>query len=236
LQAGDAERARQIVTDNLTGQERDQALATLDRMVISRAIEKGKLDEVRQIVAGIRSKERRARALTLLAIAIAAKGDKKSALQFLDEARSLIDRQPDNDKELEALLEVARGYALVEPGRTFEMLDPLIDQANEMLAAAALLEKFGAGRGLFRKGEMLLLPGFANLGGVYAHFIKALTELARLNFDRTRATADKFGRDEVRLMARLIVSQSVLSDRLEKSNELEGANDLMMGSAVLVGY
>jgi hypothetical protein len=34
---------------------------------------------------------------------------------------------------------------LVEPSKTFELIDPLIDQADDMLAAAALLEKFGAG-------------------------------------------------------------------------------------------
>jgi hypothetical protein len=171
-----------------------------------------------------------------LAAGLAAKGDRKSALQLLDEARGLVNRQPDNQKEIEALLEVARGYALVEPARTFELIEPLIDQANDMLAAAALLEKFGSGQGIFRKGEMLLQPGLNNLGGQYARFIKALSELARVNFDRTRATADRFSRDEVRLMARLIIAQSVLADRPEASNEMDGASGLAGAGGILIGY
>jgi hypothetical protein len=235
LQKGDTDRARQVITENMSGQEREQALARLDRLVIMRAIDKGKLDEVKQLIAGIRSKERKASALAQLAVGVAVKGDKKGALMLLDEARSMIDRQPDNDKELEALLEVARGYALVEPSRTFELLDPLIDQANEMLAAAALLEKFGAGPGIFRKGEMVLMPGMSNMGSTYTRFLKALTELSRVSFDRTRATADRFSRDEVRLMARLIVAQSVLSDRQQKNSELEGLEGFGQGTAILMG-
>ena len=144
---------------------------------------------------------------------LATKGDRKGAGQLLEEARGLLDRQPDDEKEIEALLEVARGYALVEPAKTFEMVEPLIDQGNDMIAAAALLEKFGQGSGFFRKGEMLMTPGLSMAGGSYARYVKALAELARADFDRTRATADRFNRDETRLMARLLIARSILSDR-----------------------
>jgi hypothetical protein len=148
-------------------------------------------------------------------VSFALKGDKKAASQLLEEARGLVDRQPDNEKEIEALLEVARGFALVEPARTFEMIDPLIDQANDMLTAAALLEKFGQGGGVFRKGEMILVHGLSELGGAHARYVKALSELARVDFDRTKAAADRFNRDEVRLVARIVVARSILSDRLD---------------------
>src|SRR4029453_13665945 len=124
--------------------------------------------------------------LAELALLYAAKGDKKTAGGLLEEARGLLDRQPDNEREVEALLEVARGYALVEPAKTFELIDPLIDQANDMLTAAALLEKFGQGGGVFRKGEMIVWVGLGDLGGTYARYVKALSELARVDFDRTK--------------------------------------------------
>jgi hypothetical protein len=215
MQSGDAERARQVVNDNLSGQEREQMLAQVDGAAVSRAVGKGNLDEARGVVSHIKSKERRAGALAQLATAFAAKGDRKGAAQLLDEARGLLSRQPDNEREMAALLEVARGYALVEPAKTFEMIDPLIDQANDMLAAAALLEKFGAGQGMFRKGEMILSPGLSNINGMYARYVKALAELSRVDFDRTRSDADRFHHEEVRLMARLVIAQSILSDRLD---------------------
>ncbi|MDQ3743417.1 MAG: hypothetical protein M3444_03445 [Acidobacteriota bacterium] len=239
VQTGDTERARQVINDDLTGQEREQMLAQLDGAAISRAVEKGNLEDARAVISRIKSKERRAGALSELALAFAAKGDKKGAAQLLEEARALVSRQPDNEREVGALLEVARGYALVEPSKTFEMIDPLIDQANDMLAAAALLEKFGAGQGFFRKGEMILSPGMANLGGMYARYVKALAELARVDFDRTKTDAERFHHEEVRLMARLVISQSVLSDHLDAggtSGSGEGYAYGYVGGAILVSH
>jgi hypothetical protein len=233
FKAGEIEKARLIVTENLRGQERDQMLAFLDSAEVARAVEKGNTDDARAVVSRIKSKERRASALVELALMYAAKGDKKMAGGLLEEARGLLDRAPDNERAVEALLEVARGYALVEPAKTFEMIDPLIDQANDMMSAAALLEKFGAGAGLFRKGEMVLASNLSELSGSYARYVKALAELARVDFDRTRATADRFNRDEARLMARLIIARSILSDHLDPAGiSMSGA----VGSGIVVSY
>ncbi|HYE14922.1 MAG TPA: hypothetical protein VD968_10820 [Pyrinomonadaceae bacterium] len=214
-QSGETERARQVIADNLRGQEREQMTSLIDQQEVARAVAKGDTEAARAVVSRIKSKERRAGAMADLAVAFALKGDRKTALQMLEEARGLIDRQPDNEREVEALLEVARGYALVEPAKTFELIDPLIDQANDMLAAVALLEKFGAGGGAFKKGEMILSPALDGVGGHYARYVKALGELARVDFDRTKAAADRFGRDEARIAARLVVARSVLSDKPE---------------------
>jgi hypothetical protein len=217
FQSGETEKARQVVAENLSGQEREQMLAYMDQAEVARAAEKGDPEAIRAVASRIKSKERRAGALAELAVALAAKGDKKAAAQLLEEARGLVDRQPDNQREVQALLEVARGYALVEPAKTFEIIDPLIDQANDMMSAAALLEKFGAGSGAFRKGELILALGLGDVGGTYERYVKALAELARLDFDRTRATADRFNRDEARLMARLIIARSLLSPQPDTS-------------------
>ncbi|MET0649593.1 MAG: hypothetical protein ABW208_23525 [Pyrinomonadaceae bacterium] len=234
LRAGEVERARAVVNENLRGQEREQMLFYLDNAEIARAVEKGNTDDARAMVSRIKSKEQRASALAELALVYAAKGDKKTAGGLLEEARGLIDRQPDNEREVGALLDVARGYALVEPAKTFEMIDPLIDQANDMMSAAALLEKFGAGTGMFRKGEMMLAPGLGEMGGMYERYVKALAELSRIDFDRTRATADRFNRDEARLMARLIVARSVLSDRLGAATQPFGGIGISAGGGGII--
>jgi hypothetical protein len=222
MHSGDVERARQVISDNMRGEERERMLWHVEQAEVALAAGKGDTDAAKGVVSRIKSKERRARALAELAVAFALKGDRKSASQLLEEARTLVDRHPDNEREMEALLEVARGYALVEPAKTFEMIDPLIDHANDLLTAAALLEKFGQGGGVFRKGEMILWPGLGELGGTYARYVKALAELSRVDFDRTRATADRFNRDEARLMARMVVARSVLSDRLDPPGALGG--------------
>jgi tetratricopeptide (TPR) repeat protein len=160
--AGEVEKARAIANENLRGQERDQLLAFLDNAEVERAVGKGNTDDARAVVSRIKSKERRASALAGLALAYAAKGDRKTAGGLLEEARSLLDRQPDNEREVEALLEVARGYALVEPAMTFELIDPLIDQANDMMSAAALLEKFGAGAACSARARWCPAPAWAS--------------------------------------------------------------------------
>lgn len=231
MQSGDVERARQVINDGLRGQEREQMLAYLDRAELERAIRKGDTEAAKAVVSRVKSKERRAAALSELAIAFAAKDDKKSAALLLEEARGLVERQPESEKGVEALLEVARGYALVEPSKTFELIDPLIDRANDLLTAAALLEKFGSGGGLFRKGEMLLSPTLEAAGGPYARYVKALAELARVDFDRTKTTADRLGRDEARLAARLVVARSVLSDRLDSNVPINGDIGVGLGAS-----
>ena len=221
------------MNENLRGPEREQMLASLDNTEVANAVEKGNTDDARGVVSRIKSKERRASALAELAVVYAAKGDRKTAGGLLEEARGLIDRQPDNEREIWALLDVARGYALVEPAKTFEMIDPLIDHANDMMSAAALLEKFGAGVGMFRQGEMMLAPGLGEMGGLYGRYVKALAELSRLDFDRTRQTADRFNRDEARLMARLILARSVLSDRLDAVASTPGGLGFVGGGIII---
>jgi len=222
MRSGDAERARQVVDERLRGRERDELIALIERAELARAIEKGDTEAAKAAASRVKSKERRAAALAELAIAFAAKDDRKSAALLLEEARSLVERQPESEKGVEALLEVARGYALVEPSKTFELIDPLIDQANDMLTAAALLNKFGAGGDLFRKGEMVITPTLDAAGGPYARFVKALAELSRVDFDRTKTAADRFNRDEARLAARLVVARSVLSDKLDAGGAFYG--------------
>lgn len=215
MQAGEVDRARQITKDNLSGAERDQMFARIDQLAIANAIKHKKLDDAKEIILRISSREARAGAFAELAAAIMmAQGDRKLALELLDEARKLINSPPANQKQIDALMQVAGAYALVEPTRAFELINPLIVQANEMIAAAALLDKFGSGQGLFKRGEMLLQHSFSAANGPYVQHLRKLTSLARADFERTKTAVDGFQRDEIRLMGRLLIAQSVLSDRL----------------------
>ncbi|MFN2512668.1 MAG: hypothetical protein ABR568_14760 [Pyrinomonadaceae bacterium] len=217
MQAGDVDRARQITKDNLSGAERDQMLARIDQLAIANAIKRNKIDEAKEIILRLSSSEARAGALAELAAAIIlAQGDRKLALELMDEARKLINSPPANQKQIDALMQVAGAYALVEPARAFELINPLIVQASEMIAAAALLDKFGSGQGLFKRGEMLLQHSFSAAQGPYVQHLRKLTSLARADFERTKTAVDGFQRDEIRLMGRLLIAQSVLSDRLGK--------------------
>jgi len=232
MQAGDVDRARQITKDNLSGAERDQMLARIDQLAIANAIKRNKIDDAKEIILRLSSGEARAGAFAELAAAIIlAQGDRKLALELLDEARKLINSPPANQKQIDALMQVAGAYALVEPARAFELINPLIVQANEMIAAAALLDKFGSGRGLFKRGEMLLQHSFSEANGPYVQHLRKLTSLARADFERTKSAVDGFQRDEIRLMGRLLIAQSVLSDRL-RNDKTPNQNFFSVGTSI----
>jgi hypothetical protein len=211
----DVERARRIINDKISdSSKREQMLQQLDRSQLWEAMRAEKLDEARRMLARLKSKEERASVLLHMAYLAATRKDKKLALELLEEARPLVSLKPKSDDQLQALLQIARVYALVEPARAFEMMDSLIDQANDLLSAASVLSGFLLPSGIFRKGEMVLPLGYSNVSMRYSQFGKELGALALLNFERTKATADKFQRNEARLMARLFIVQSVLSEQL----------------------
>jgi hypothetical protein len=58
---------------------------------------------------------------------------------------------------MNALLEIARAFSRYDSKRAFEILDPLIDQFNELAAAARTLEGFGSEA--FENGELSFYNG-----------------------------------------------------------------------------
>lgn len=234
LSQNDTTRARQIIQDKITNtQERTQLLAMLDRQSLTQALRLGKLDEARQLLRerGTRSKKDQAMMLAMLAQVAAKKGDRKFALDVLDEARQLVpNSQAQNQDQIDAQLAVAAAYTFVEPTRSFEIIEPMIDQANELIRAAALLDKFGnSGQRFFRNGELMLSMSGGASFAIRSRYGRALTLLANADFDRARAAADRFQQPELRVMARLLIAQGALDTAAQQSTMQPSELDFMPG-------
>lgn len=230
LYKGETERGRQIVNDHIRdASDRDRILEGFDRMSLWEALRKEKTNEVRQKLTRIKSKEERASILTQLAFGAAMKKDRKLALELLNEALPLVNFKPKSDGELHTLLQVGRVYALIEPFKAFEMIESLVDQANDLLSAASVLNGFFLPSGVFKKGEMVLPPGYSNVSLRFRQLGKEIAALALLNFERTKAAADKFQRNEARIMARLFIAQGVLSEQI-------GSGVALYGGGMAIGY
>jgi hypothetical protein len=230
---GDTERARQVVNEYLKDSpERGALLSSFDQMAIMHSIKQGKIDAARKLVAQINSAEQRATALARLAVAVvAAKGERKVVLELLEEAQQMTGGRLKTPAQINTQLQVARAYALVEPPRAFEIVESVVERANEMIAAAEILDGF-MGRGeVFREGELVLSHGIASLDTIYLYYGRELSALARADFERAVSAASKFQRPEVRTSAKLLIAQGLLSDR----QPLEQFNDGLLGSGVLVG-
>ncbi|HYN83817.1 MAG TPA: hypothetical protein VER32_01100, partial [Pyrinomonadaceae bacterium] len=216
LEGGDAERARRIISDNVSdSSERAQLLAVVERSALVSLLDAGKFEEARLATGRIRSKEERAVTLAHLALVAAAKEKRETAAQLLEEARALVGTRIGNAEQLNVHLQLARAYALVEPERGFEIVEAVVDRANEMIGALETLDGFLGGPELFRDGELVMgrNAGLPSLDAVLRQYGNQLAALARADFDRTRAAAARFHRPEVRTMAQLLIAQGLLSDQ-----------------------
>ncbi len=213
---GKSDRARQVITEHITDvDQRKQMLAELDRVVLTASASQGNMDETRKYLARASTNEERIAALAQLATAVAQKGDKKIALQLLEEARTLSSGRARYSRQLFAQLQITRAYAAVDPPQSFAILEPTIDQLNELIAAGILLGEFFGEEEVVRDDELVIQPMFQIVEGFQQQFGKDLNLLARSNFTRTKDAAEKFQRYEVRLLARLLVAQSVLAQKPE---------------------
>jgi hypothetical protein len=219
---GETEKARQIINQQIKEpQQRQQMLSDLDRQMMSSAAEKGKLAETRQLLSRARTNEERINVLSQLALAIAPK-DKKTALQLLDEARSLNPARAKYSRQMLAQLQLARAYAAVDAQQSFPILETSIEQLNELISAAILLGEFFGEEEFVRDDEVMVQPFVQMVDTFQQQYGSDLLLLARADFARTRDAAEKFQRPEVRLFARLLVAQSVLAKKDSPKNEEDG--------------
>ena len=207
LNEGNADRATQIATEHLNPEMRKSMLQEVDRQKFVKAALESKIEEIRPALAVLRPEEERINVLSQMATAVGQAGNRKLALELLDEASSSAGRRAENYAQLEAQLKVAHAYAALDPSRSFDALQPGINQINEMLSAATLLNGFEVR--VFKDGEMPLQGG-SQLSEIISNFARELGSQARLQFDAAQAAAEKFQRPEARIIAHLAIARGVL--------------------------
>jgi hypothetical protein len=115
-----------------------------------------------------------------------------------------------------ALLEIARAFSPYDSKRSFEMIDPLIEQFNDICAAARTLEGFGLQS--FANDELDLANEGA-LAQITNQMSDVLGSLALVNFDRAKAASDKLRLGEVRLHVHLQIAERTITGQGRGSNE-----------------
>ncbi|HEY0404441.1 MAG TPA: hypothetical protein VGC89_01860 [Pyrinomonadaceae bacterium] len=228
---GEMERAREILNNVPDPSARKQMLAELERRSSLSAAEQGKMDQVRKSLANLKTNEEKAVALSQIATALMAKDEKKVARQLLIEAQGMVNFRARNIKQLGAQLAIAQAYAKLEPERSLAMLEPIVDQLNELLAAAVTLGGFFLDEDMIR-GDEIRLEVFMSMIPIFSeNYTPDLRALASFDFDRTRALAERFQQNEVRMMARMLLVTSVLGDQNTPPNHRTRATTTTMSSA-----
>jgi len=209
--SGDANRARQIASEFLTDpQQRRQLLDQIDNQLLWNSINEGKITEARQLLNKVKAVEQRVQMLINLAMNVANKGDKKQALDLLAEARTLLDSSPANQIRLTAQLQLAQGYSSIDPPQGVELMQSIVTQTNQLVAAAVVLDGFE--NRYLQEGEWMK-PGYTSLGNLVNSIEQNLGMLALRNAEGARSLSAQLERPEIRLMAQLEVAQALLGSR-----------------------
>ncbi|HWT00529.1 MAG TPA: hypothetical protein VN256_09800 [Pyrinomonadaceae bacterium] len=227
VEAGDAAGARRVINEHIQEPDmRKQVLAQMEQRAAFTSAEQGNLEQARKTIAALRTNEERVMALAQLAEGAVNKGDKKLALALLDEASEMSSARAKNARQLLAQLAVARGYAPLDASRSLAILESAVDQLNELLAAGVLLGGFFAEE--FVRDDEIMMEILVGISGeFFTRYVGDISTLARADFDRTRALADRFQRPEVRTIARMLVAQSVLTP--QGSPAARPAGSVIMG-------
>lgn len=207
---GDVARARQIIADHITNpMQRQQALRNLDQQVIYGAVAKAKVEEALRMLSTFRPVTERAQMLTQIVSQIGPGLKSSAAIQYLQQARNLLgpSAQAEDQQQMYALLAIGRAFAKYDSTRAFEIVEPLVDQFNDLTAAALTLNGFG--QKYYQDGELL-----TNNGNPIAETAKQLSltlgSLASVNFERAKTLTDRIHSVDVRIDMYLTIAQHAM--------------------------
>jgi hypothetical protein len=208
--AGDLARARQIITDNVTNPMlRQQSLKNVSQQAIMGAAARGKTEEALRLLSNFRPLRERTALLSQIVNLIGQGQKKANALIYLEQARSILGPSPkaEDQDQMRALLEIGRAFSRYDAKRAFEIVEPLIDQFNEISEAAIALNGFG--QRYYQDGELIMNNGnsVAETGNYLA---AALASLATANFERAKTAADRIHPTDARLHTYLTIAQETI--------------------------
>jgi hypothetical protein len=208
---GDKAKANEIITTKISSSaERSRLLSNFQEQAIAELVAKEEFVQARQLINQMRSSHERVQQLIELAAAIMGKGDKKVALEILQEAHGLVSGKAQKLYELEAQLKIAGALSELDVDRSFGIIDSAIDQINELMAATALIAGFDYAPTTLRDDEFTIDPSSTIRYGFSALSPKYIRTLAQIDFNRTKETFGRFQRPELRLTAYLLMAQSIL--------------------------
>lgn len=189
--------------------QRKTLIDSLDAEEIGSAVYQGNVDELQKLLPTIRLKEQRALAMAELAMILEKKGRHEEALRSLQDARPLVKIDFNSDTQSRAFLALILAYALIDPPQAFAMAEPIVDRANDNISKLLFLSKI-AHNSAVKNGEIVMQDPGVPLDFALIKYGQGVVALASADFTHTKALADRFQRNELKIMARLLIAQSIL--------------------------
>jgi len=212
-QVTDDAKAKKLLDQIPDEKIRANALKQFESGRIARLTQAEKMDEARRAINQLTDKKIKVQRLVQLAGQYQRKGGEaalESAKEIMTEVKTLVNPFPEDEDELADLMEAIRGYATVEPNAAFLLIEPLMDQFNEVIQASAVLSKYNKRDRGFKKGELLMRVNGNNSGLISFRYLPQIQMLARTDVERMYNLVDKFQRSDSRTLMRLFVLQGYI--------------------------
>jgi hypothetical protein len=218
IEEGNPDRARQIANDHLNPAQRNAINQMVNAAQLAQKSGDDSIEGIRQALAQLPTDEERLKLLLQLANS-SQKDNPKLAVKFLTEAQKYVAPRAASYQQFDDQIKLAQAFAPLDVTHSFEVLEPGINQLNELLPAAALLSGFEIN--IFREGELPLREG-SRLSNTISQYAEVLADLAKRDFDRAQNMADRFQLAEARILARLAISRSILGGEAVSDNNRFG--------------
>ncbi len=187
---------------------------------------KAVIEQSKKIIAEIPDRERKFMALAGLASQVAQSGDQETAAAIMTDARNFINLQPKNYRDYMQIWMLTSAYAQADPDKAFPLLEDTIFRLNDTIAAFIKIGEF------MDVSDEIVVDGEIQIGGFGGEISRELVRnlgssdatvrnLATADFKRTKALSEKFDRQEVRILAKLLILRAVLTDKKTAAQEKE---------------
>lgn len=231
-QIEDETRARKLIEQIPDEKARNQTLERYESERINRAAADGKLDEAKDLIKNLNQKGTQIKKLVALAIQFHRKKtekDTETAIGLMKDAKQLASEFPEDENELNDLMEIVRGYAVIDPPEAFRIFEPIVEQLNDFVQASAILSKYNKRNQSFRKGE-LLMPTTGNRWNALLLFRyeAQISLLGKADLGKMNGFADKFQRNDVRTIVKLFTARGFLTEVEKESSENEDDDNMMV--------
>lgn len=221
-QIDDEARAKKLIEQIPDDKARASALEQFESARISRSASSGKLEDARKMIGNLTKKKTQIQKLVALATEFHKKGTEKDieiAKSLMKEANGIANDSPEDEDELNDLMEVVKGYAVVEPDVAFRMFEPIIDQINDFVHATAILSKYNKRNRSFKKGELVMkVNGNMYDGLLLFKYVTQMQLLGKADLERMSLFSDRFQRSDSRTLVKLFVVQGYMKDDKNPDN------------------
>ncbi len=214
IESGETDKVRQLINAEPQSKQRDDALSHLNSKLSSKAIKDGKLDDAKSLIDQTESESSKIVIMVDLAIGFEKKNteeDHKNAVRLIEDASQLVNQVPESRKEVNDILKVVSGLAIIDPEKAYPYLTNLMYMANDMMTAYALIAKYNKRSNSFKNGEIIFTQ---NVSRSFSNYGEALAKLAAHDFGKTVSLIDQFQRQDVKTLAKLLFAQSIIKNKM----------------------